>query len=58
MDDQQNRDTFGRGGKWLIAGILASFSIGVVFFLTLAMQRSGDPIPPDAGPLSKVRDAG
>ncbi len=58
VSDTENRDSFATGGKWLIAGIVLSFCVGMVFFLTLARQRSGDPIPPDAGPSLSRGDAG
>jgi len=43
---------------WFIAGIALSFCIGVVFFLTIAQSRSGDPIPVDAAPHYYIHDAG
>lgn len=50
MTEDDNQDSFSRGAKLLIGAALLSFCIGIVFFLTLATQRSGDKIVPDAGP--------
>ena len=43
---------------WLAAAALLSFTIGVVFFLTIAQTKSGDPIPVDAAPHYYMHDAG
>jgi hypothetical protein len=42
----------------VIGGIVLSFGIGVVFFATIAQQRSGDLIPDDAAPHYYMHDAG
>tara|TARA_R110002096_G_scaffold44526_4_gene120023 strand:- start:265 stop:477 length:213 start_codon:yes stop_codon:yes gene_type:complete len=44
--------------KLIIGGIVLSFGIGVVFFLTIAQQRSGELIPIDAAPNYYMHDAG
>jgi hypothetical protein len=41
----------------VVGGIVMSFGIGVVFFLTIARQRTGAPIPIDAAPNYYVHDA-
>jgi len=42
----------------IIGGIMMSFGIGIVFFLTIARQRTGAPIPIDAAPNYYMHDAG
>ena len=44
-------------GKMVVGAIFVSFGLGVFFFLTIAQQRSGDPIPDDAAPSYFVEDA-
>lgn len=44
-------------GFLIIGGILVSFVLGGVFFLTIAQQRTGDAIPPDAAPNYFIEDA-
>ena len=50
MSKRLNENSFPALGKWLIAGIVFSFLIGGVLFMTIAQQRSGDPIPTEAPP--------
>lgn len=45
-------------GLWIIAAGGLSFVIGVIFFLTIAQTKSGDPIPPDASLFDYRHDAG
>lgn len=51
-------DFFHRIGKWIIVGIVLSFAGGIALFMTIGMQRSGDPIPIDAAPNYFITDAG
>jgi hypothetical protein len=57
VNERLNENTFPGLGKWVIAGIVFSFLVGTLLFLTIAQQRSGDPIPPEPSSPSSAAPA-
>jgi len=49
IDENRDRSPLTSPFAWLfIGGVVLTFLLGIVFFLTIAQQRSGDLIPLDA----------